>query len=171
MLNVSFQYSILMFLIFVTMLLGGILAYVFREKVELTMKHEMLSSTKLYDVQKQVTFAWDRTQSRLRCCGVTSFRDWYDIQIYCWLNKTDCDILMFRYGRIPKTCCQEIDSVQHKPCQDNPSLSNVHADGCYEIGSRFIREKAAVMSASGIIVSILMLVGMIFSCMFFNMIE
>lgn len=46
------------------MLLGGILAYVFREKVELTMKQEMFSSIKLYDVRKQVTFAWDRTQTR-----------------------------------------------------------------------------------------------------------
>lgn len=60
------QYSILMFLIFVTTLLGGILAFVFREKVELTMKQEMFSSIKLYDTRRQVSESWDKTQSRLR---------------------------------------------------------------------------------------------------------
>lgn len=146
-----FQYFILLFLIFVTMLIGGILGYVFREKVELTMKQEMYSSIKLYGTRRQVTSAWDITQTRLRCCGVETFRDWY--------------------GKIPISCCQEIDGVQRKPCQDNPSLSNVYPKGCYEVGSWFIRERAAVIGASGIIVAILLLFGMVFSCMFFNMIE
>lgn len=145
------QYFILLFLIFVTMLIGGILGYVFREKVELTMKQEMQSSIKLYGTRRQVTAAWDTTQSRLRCCGVQTFRDWY--------------------GKIPISCCQEIDGVQRKPCQDNPTLSNVHNQGCYEVDLMFIRERAAVIGASGILVAILMLFGMVFSCMFFNMIE
>lgn len=85
-----------------------------------------------------------------RCCGVEHFRDWY--------------------GRIPKSCCQEIDGVSYKPCQDNPSLANVHGRGCFEIGSMFIRERAAIMGGSGISLSLFMIVGMIFSCLFFNMI-
>lgn len=133
------------------MLIGGILGFVFREKVEQTMQQEMFSSIKLYGTRRQVTQAWDLTQTRLRCCGVDSFRNWQ--------------------GKIPITCCQEIDGVQRKPCQDNPSLANVYHDGCYEVGSRFIRERAALIGATGIIVAVLMLFGMIFSCMFFNMIE
>lgn len=144
------QYFILLFLIFVTMLIGGILGYVFREKVELTMKQEMILSIKLYG-RPHVSQAWDTTQTRLRCCGVETFRDWS--------------------GKLPISCCQEIDGYQRKPCQDNPSLSNVHAKGCYEVGSQFIRDRAAVIGSAGIIVAILMLFGMIFSCMFFNMIE
>lgn len=135
------------------MLIGGILGYVFREKVELTMKQEMQSSITLYESRKQVTYAWDTTQSRLRCCGVQSFRDWR--------------------GKIPYSCCQEIDrdGIQRKPCQSNPTLSNVYNDGCYEVGLRFIKDRAQVIGLSGIIVAILMIFGMIFSCMFFNMIE
>jgi tetraspanin-11 len=76
-------------------------------------------------------------------------------------------------GKLPPTCCKEIDrdGLQRLPCQDNPSLFNVYPNGCYEVGSAFIRERAALMGASGIIVAVLMLFGMIFSCMFFNMIE
>ncbi|CAO1303130.1 unnamed protein product [Diamesa hyperborea] len=144
-------YFILIFLIFVTMLIGGILGYVFREKVELTMRQEMQSTLKLYGTRRQVTAAWDTTQERLRCCGVEHFRDWQ--------------------GKIPISCCQETYGGQRKPCQDNPTLSNVYAKGCYEISSSYIRDNAAVIGGSGIAVAILMLFGMVFSCMFFNMIE
>lgn len=149
----NFQYFIMLFLIFVTMLIGGILGYVFREKVELTMRQEMFSSIKLYGSRRQVTAAWDTTQSRLKCCGVETFRDWGI--------------------KIPYSCCQEIDrdGIQRKPCQDNPSLANVYHKGCYEVGLQFIKERAAVIGLSGIIVAILMIFGMIFSCIFFNMIE
>lgn len=133
------------------MLIGGILGIVFREKVELTMKQEMFSSINLYGSRRQVTAAWDTTQSRLRCCGVETFRDWK--------------------GKLPITCCQDIDGVQRKPCQDSPTLSNVHPRGCYEVGSIFIRERAALIGAAGIIVAILIIMGMVFSCCFFNMIE
>lgn len=135
------------------MLIGGILGYVFREKVELTMRQEMYSSIKLYGVRRQVTGAWDVTQTRLKCCGVDTFRDWQ--------------------GKLPNSCCQEIDrdGIQRKPCQDNPTLQNVYNRGCYEVGSDFIRDRANIIGASGIIVAILMIFGMVFSCMFFNMIE
>lgn len=146
-------YFILLFLIFVTMLIGGILGYVFREKVELTMKQEMYSSTNLYGVRRQITSAWDTTQTRLKCCGVETFRDWK--------------------GKLPLSCCQEIDrdGIQRKPCQDHPTLQNTYNNGCYEVGFQFIRDRANVIGASGIIVAILMIFGMVFSCMFFNMIE
>lgn len=135
------------------MLIGGILGYVFREKVDLTMRQEMFSSIKLYGTRRQITSAWDITQTRLKCCGVETFRDWQ--------------------GKLPFSCCQEIDrdGIQRKPCQDNPNLSNVYAKGCYETGSDFIRDRAAIIGTSGILVAILMIFGMIFSCMFFNMIE
>jgi tetraspanin-11 len=140
-----------MFLIFVTMLIGGILGFVFREKVEQTMRYEMTSTIKLYGTRRQVTHAWDLTQSRLRCCGVQGFQDWG--------RKT------------PPTCCQEIDGIQRKPCQDYPTLSNTHNNGCYEIGLRFVQERAALMGTSGIIVAVFILIGMIFACLYFNMIE
>lgn len=135
------------------MLIGGILCFVFREKVDLTMRQEMYSTIKLYGARREVTRSWDTTQARLKCCGVDTFRDWA--------------------GKLPVTCCKEIDrdGLQRLPCQDNPSFYNVYPDGCYDIGSAFVRERASYIGTYGIIVAVLMLFGMIFSCMFFNMIE
>lgn len=145
-------YFILIFLIFVTMLIGGILGYVFREKVSQTMQQEMHSSMRLYGAPggRSITQAWDTTQERLKCCGVKTYNDWR--------------------GSIPQSCCQRT-LTDFKPCQDNPTPENIHAQGCLDITSNLIRDNAAIIGGAGIIVSILLIFGMIFSCSLFRMIE
>jgi tetraspanin-11 len=55
----------IVFLIFVTMLVGGILGYVFREKVHTTMEQEMQSTVRSYSTNRAVKRAWDDTQERV----------------------------------------------------------------------------------------------------------
>lgn len=45
------------------MLIGGVLGYVFREKLLSTVDREMKSSIRLYDNRKSIRDAWDTTQS------------------------------------------------------------------------------------------------------------
>lgn len=133
------------------MLLGGILGYVFKEKVSFTMKQEMDASVSHHGRRREVTKAWDETQTRLRCCGVKSYHDWRN--------------------EIPDSCCLETYGGQHKPCRDNPTSGNIYERGCLEISSRFIRDTASVIFGAGIFVAILMLFGMAFSFAFFKTIE
>jgi len=147
------SYFIIVFLLFVTMLIGGILGYVFREKVTQTMRQEMRSSMRLYGSRRGITQAWDETQVRLKCCGVDSWHDWN------------------RFGPIPESCCQETFGGERKPCVAYPSITNLYSQGCLETTTHFVRDHAAIIGASGIAVAILMIFGMIFSCILFNMIE
>merc|ERR550539_1171961 len=68
--------SILMILLFVLSIItmvGGVLAYVFREQVAWTMKAEMVTEVRNYlpdQPEAPVTRAWDMTQSQLGCCGL-----------------------------------------------------------------------------------------------------
>ena len=66
-------YTVFMFLLFVVMAVGGVLAYIFREQVENTIKAEMIADIRNYDPgepDNSVTRAWDETQSQLECCGL-----------------------------------------------------------------------------------------------------
>ncbi|CAD1474472.1 unnamed protein product, partial [Heterotrigona itama] len=65
-------YFIIVFLLFVTMLIGGVLAYVFREKLVNTLEREMSSSMRVYDSRKSVREAWDTTQSTRFNCNAGS---------------------------------------------------------------------------------------------------
>jgi tetraspanin-11 len=132
------QYFIIIFLLFVTMLIGGILGFVFREKVTQTMKQEMNSSLKLYGERYTITNAWDMTQERLKCCGVDSWRDWQ------------------KYGLLPESCCQETYGGQKKPCRDSPSALTLHSNGCLAVTTTYIRENAVIIGAAGITMAILM---------------
>lgn len=85
----SFQYNILVFILFVTMLVGGILGYVFREKVRTSMEQEMTASLRWYGNREEFSRAWDATQQELMCCGVSDWRDWQD--------------------KIPTSCCKEVE--------------------------------------------------------------
>lgn len=60
-----FQYFIIVLIIFVVMLVGGILGYVFREKVRYSMEQEMYSSIKAYNEKKSLRRAWDDTQENV----------------------------------------------------------------------------------------------------------
>lgn len=134
----SFQYFTITFLIFVVVLIGGILGFVFREKVQTTMKQEMLSSLKFYGNKRTVTQSWDTTQERLKCCGVDNFRDWQ------------------LFGRIPESCCQETYGGQKKPCVDNPSQGTLYNQGCLHVTSTFIRDNASIVAGCSIFLTVLM---------------
>ena len=65
-------YTVFMLLLFVVMVVGGVLAYIFREQVKNTIRAEMIADLRNYDPlepESSVTRAWDETQSQLECCG------------------------------------------------------------------------------------------------------
>jgi tetraspanin-11 len=62
-----------MSLLFVILLVGGILSYIFREQVTNTIQAEMIADIRNYnpdDPENTVTKAWDETQQQLSCCGL-----------------------------------------------------------------------------------------------------
>lgn len=118
------------------MLLGGILGYVFRERVEVTMKQGMLSSLKLYGQNREVTESWDATQDRLHCCGVQGPEDWKD--------------------RIPESCCREPVPGKRQPCQDPTIRGTRYQDGCLNLTKTYVKEHAAIIGGAGIAVACLM---------------
>lgn len=130
------QYFIIVFIVFVTMLLGGILGYVFRERVEVTMRQEMLSSLRLYGNRRAVTDAWDATQERLHCCGVYSPADWRD--------------------RVPESCCIEPVPGKKQPCQDLSIRGTRYQEGCLNVTTMYVKEHAAVIGGAGIAVACIM---------------
>lgn len=140
-----------MFVIFVTMLIGGILAIVFREKVQMTMRQEMHSSLKMYGIRRGVKHAWDETQTKFKCCGIDSWRDWN--------------------GVVPESCCQETYGGLRKACIDAPSPLTLNAQGCRERATEFVKDHAAIIGGTGIALAVLIIFGMIFSCSLFKMIE
>ncbi|RWS13079.1 tetraspanin-9-like protein [Dinothrombium tinctorium] len=117
------------FLLFVILalilqLIAGILCFVFRESINGTLKQEMLHGIK-YEYgnnSEGLMKTWDQIQSSLECCGVTDYKDWYEIK--AWPDKT----------WVPESCCiPSNDTEVAELCGRNPQKEEwkYHQDGCY----------------------------------------
>lgn len=148
-----FTYMICLSFILVTMLVGGIIGYVFREKAELTVRNGMTSSLRAYGNYHPVTIAWDETQQRLKCCGIDSYRDWK--------------------GYIPESCCKPTAHGRLQKCQNVEELNEhvAYLDGCLKATKHYVKEYALVIGTTCTIISLMMLFGIIFSFLLFRIIE
>uniref|UniRef100_A0A1B6E035 Tetraspanin n=1 Tax=Clastoptera arizonana TaxID=38151 RepID=A0A1B6E035_9HEMI len=144
------MYFIILLIIFVVLLVGGILGYVFREKVRFSMEQEMYNTIKQYNEKKNIRRAWDDTQENLHCCGVTDYNDWK--------------------GLIPDSCCREV-AGKKVPCKLFPTAGTIYTDGCLNVAEVYVKEHASIIGGAAIIVSCLMLFGLIFAFMLFKMIH
>ncbi|CAG9831190.1 unnamed protein product [Diabrotica balteata] len=146
-------YFIIIFLIFVTMLVGGILGYVFRGKIDQTIRLGMESSLRDYGQMKEITNAWDETQTRLKCCGIYGYRDWQN--------------------NIPTSCCKTTSNGNRVPCHSviGNNEFTIYERGCLDVTKEYVKAHAVVIGTAGVVVACLMILGMIFSCYLFKSIE
>ncbi|XP_026748157.1 tetraspanin-9-like isoform X2 [Galleria mellonella] len=144
-------YYILVFIIFVVMLVGGILQFVFREKVLTTIDREMYAAIPYYGVKHEYTVAWDDTQMYLQCCGVKSYKDWND--------------------NFPESCCREVYPGKRLDCKASQNPTTMYVDGCLNKVVDFLREDAVYVGAAAIVVALIMLLALILSCGLFVKIE
>merc|ERR1719361_615884 len=107
-------YFVLLFLLSIITMIGGVLAYVFREQVAWTMKAEMVAEVRNYlpdQPEAPVTRAWDMTQSQLHCCGLMteqveeSWQVWRKNQV---LNPAVGDSVT-----LPRSCCSSVMEGGH----------------------------------------------------------
>ncbi|KAL3265878.1 hypothetical protein HHI36_010069 [Cryptolaemus montrouzieri] len=148
-----FMYMLCLTFIFVTMLVGGIIGYVFREKAELTIRNGMTSSLREYGNYRPVTAAWDATQQRLRCCGIDSYRDWK--------------------GHVPDSCCKPSHHGRLQKCNQVEQLNDhvSYMKGCLNVTKEYVQENALIIGTLCIIVAFMMILGIIFSFALFRLIE
>ncbi|KRT80284.1 Tetraspannin [Oryctes borbonicus] len=146
-------YWITIFILFITMFVGGVLGYVFRGKVETTIENTMYASLRSYESERWATVAWDDTQRNLLCCGVRGLHDWQ--------------------GRIPDSCCRDSVPGKSQSCQNVAQKNStiLYTDGCLDVTKRYVQAQAVVIASAGIACACVMLLGMLFSCCLYKSIK
>ncbi|GFQ71703.1 CD151 antigen [Trichonephila clavata] len=158
-------FFIILFMIFITMLVGGILGYVFRSEVDDRMYTEMLMTIKLYQNDSQVTDAWDAVQSIFQCCGMSMDKD-PGFEVWSKRNAHFGGVY-----KIPATCCKTKDDGLRDRCQKDPNENNAYLEGCYEKMKDFVEKHAKIVGGIGVGIACLLLVGMALSCALFCLIK
>ncbi|XP_068247130.1 tetraspanin-9 [Palaemon carinicauda] len=156
-------YFIFVLLLFVILLIGGILGYVFKDKAGTTIKHSMTSAMKEYSPNSgsSITKAWDETQIAMKCCGIES-------PLTEWLTNIN-----FSLGGnlVPRSCCKKNEAGELMDCQRGPTSANAHLTGCYKKATEFVASQAVIIGGVAIAVAAIMLLGLILSIALFKMID
>lgn len=164
-------YFIVLLLFTVVLVIGGVLAYVFREQVEWTMRAEMLTELRRYNPATPTegsTQAWRLTQTELQCCGFMT-------------NKVERPWQMWRYNKalnispppspestvLPASCCNSTSAArQLGPCTGGSI--NLHTGDCLNLAVQYTRQHAATIGAAAIAISCLMVPGLVSSLILFK---
>lgn len=97
-----------MILIFLTLVVGIVLAFVFRDKVKeevSTILQDNLITTYQDDPDKQSTIDW--IQENIECCGVASYQDWVKNEYYNCTTDNPSPLAC----SVPYSCCRKQDSI------------------------------------------------------------
>ncbi|XP_065573541.1 tetraspanin-9-like isoform X2 [Artemia franciscana] len=162
-------YFILMFGIFITMLVGGILAYAFRDKVKEILTARLLASVpEAYNNQTQnprslaITEAWDLAQRKMNCCGVEGNAG------YAVWRKMNKGFQPPNPNVVPRACCKLNSDKTPMSCQATPTEKNAHLNGCFPKILQTITDSGTVVGGVGVGIAFVMLLGMIFSMALFK---
>lgn len=158
------MYFIITLLMFVVLLVGGILGYVFRGQAQNTVKTTLMQKMKEYDPGAptlRVTRAWDDTQVALKCCGIDEPGNWVSY------NKN----YLAAGPKVPRSCCKMGSDGNMLNCEDSPSDSNSFTRGCYDEARGFVEHYGLVIGGVGVVIALLMLLGLVFSMVLFKLIN
>jgi len=153
-------------LMLTVMVMGGVMAYVFRHQIELNMKSQLMSDLRVYTPHHHndpttatgVTLAWDRTQSLLHCCGIKTVQVEYPWQI--WAYNAGVNPVVSPDSsqvQVPASCC-----VSNTNCSSSNPAS-IWPDDCYHKGVEYLQDHSAIMGSVTLAAAITMVFGIFFS--------
>lgn len=166
-------YFIILFMIFVIMLVGGILAYVFKNEVGDKMKARMKDTIVSKYMEPGVEDTWDTIQKELKCCG-TSLDNKTD-NIKAWQSNSKF------HGndggpKVPLSCCIAIHGkyLDEKKClaslDESPPIG-IYTLDCFNATVEIVEKHALILGGVGVGIACVLILGMIFSMILFKTIE
>ena len=143
-------YFVFMSLLFVILLVGGILSYIFREQVTNTIQAEMIADIRNYnpaDPEDTVTKAWDETQQQLSCCGLMTEQvslSWEMWRYNKVLNPTS------QFETVPTSCC-----IAGEECVvgNKTVVERVMTGDCMMLALEYVQSQSRMMGGAAFAIS------------------
>jgi len=158
-------YFVLISVLLLVLAVGAVLAYVFREQVDATMKAEMITDARHYDPEEPsspITWAWDATQTQLECCGMKTLQVDESWQIWRYSRALNPDEGVWR---IPSSCC--INDPDSCRVYSN-NVTGIYLDDCYIKAKEFVVNHSSLMGGVALGVVAIQALGVVSSLVLFR---
>ena len=129
-------YTAVSVLLLSVLVMGGVIAYVFRQQIESNMKAGLMSDLRRYEPgsSSPITLSWDRTQARLECCGIKTIQVEEPWQIWKYNIAVNPRVRAGQGVKVPQSCCRP--GLQ---CDPDTSPANIWTEDCYVKVGRQLR--------------------------------
>lgn len=152
-------YFFLVLLIFILEIAGGIIAYTHRAEVVSEIE-KMLNTTlnAKYGESSSLTKAMDHAQTKLKCCGVDSYKNW---KRSAWATRN-------KNSTVPSSCCKDQSVLGcNAGITDANANTKIYTEGCSDAFQKFVKEHMVKLGGIGVGIAIIQILGMVFSlCLF-----
>lgn len=177
-------FFILLLLMLLSMVIGGIVIYVYRENIGEKILNELshsLNTTFGVTGKKEVTDAWNIMQTLFECCGVlggvNSTTSWaYYREYTVWFKNQTDDMKEY----VPESCCRNVFGLNRTKCVGGPGYEAIipailppvgshqendllFTDGCYTAVESFLTDNVRILAGVASGISVLMVMGMTFA--------
>uniref|UniRef100_T1I7E1 Uncharacterized protein n=1 Tax=Rhodnius prolixus TaxID=13249 RepID=T1I7E1_RHOPR len=148
------MYMFLLLLIFLVELMIGILAYVYRNQLEVDLKYNLDNTfIQKYGISLSETLSIDKMQQEYKCCGATSFENWDKSR---WRKESNTTNL------VPDSCCKTIDFGCGQ--RNHPRVDCTVIVGCVHKFTEELKQQLVIIFAVGLGFSVIQIFGMVLSC-------
>jgi len=154
-------YTTVSLLVFTVLVIGGVLAYIFRHQVQDNLKAQLVHDLRSYDPHSStlVTRSWDQTQQQLECCGLKTVqvKKTWEVWRYNTLLNPGPSLESIA---VPQSCCEE----SLLPC----TQERIWPGDCYHKGMEFLQDHSRLMGGVTLAVAVTMVFGIFLSAVLFK---
>ena len=146
-------YCGLLALIFCLEIVAITITYVYKERIETTLKNDFKRTLNQYGHPRfdLLSKSIDALQRDFHCCGNKNYTDWFST---AWGdNNTDS---------VPLSCCK---GRRDENCNKNLSTNSdrIYKEGCYNHVKKYLLENLHIISGFGVWIAAVELLGIVFS--------
>lgn len=146
-------YSVILALILLVEVGVGVFAFYYRGRVSNELADNLqVKFGQEYGANNETTFAVDKLQISLKCCGIHSFEDW---QASAWYSLPER-----RSNKVPDSCC--ISPGRYCGVRDHPS--NINYTGCIERVDKIAGDQLVIAGFAVLGVALVQLIGTLLAC-------
>lgn len=124
-------YMFVLILLFICEIIGGITGYIMRNKMSGGLNKGLTNAVTHYNKDKDLSDGMDQVQQKIKCCGVTTYKDYFHNKTETVGNKTKTVEVM----SVPQSCCMDPDSKDCK-YKDLKGVKvtdmGIYTKGCYD---------------------------------------
>lgn len=154
-----YMYCGVLFLVFIMELSAGVTLLVYKGKLEKGFEEGLNNAMIRYGQkgEEEITAAFDELQSKLSCCGIATYADWFQSP---WEGEQ-------KPHTVPLSCCRgDTKSCQNSnlPAEANYTHFPVFTHGCHKLVVDFINGNMGPIGGVALGISFFQVLGAILAC-------